>query len=219
MRPDRQPRSPKYPFISLRKAVARARELASARGGPWTHADVAQIWGIGSESSALPQTIGALKQYDLLTVVGDDRRLQLTGAAHYLLEEGQRDPTALQHAARSPSVFRELWDQLEKPEADRAQLLQSLTSTERISPFGARAAEEVLRIFLETAEFAGLKVAPCGKPLETILREGDSAVPSSWDFEEPLPGGKIRLLFRNRPNRSDFELLRAYCTWRLDNPD
>src|SRR5688500_12996524 len=78
-------RSPLFPFIPLRKAVERIKTLHEREG---RHASrfsvVTQHWGYRLKSSGGPQTLGALRQYGLVTVddgSGVDRLVRLTDRA------------------------------------------------------------------------------------------------------------------------------------------
>src|SRR5713101_1673177 len=78
-------RSPMYPFISLRKALERARDFYKAQHQHATPiAAAVGVWEFAAKSSGGLQTVSALKQFGLMTESEDDtdaRKVQLTDSA------------------------------------------------------------------------------------------------------------------------------------------
>jgi hypothetical protein len=112
--PAKKVRSPQFPFISLEKAVERARVFeAEYKHHAARTANAAKLWGYAEKSSGGIQTVAALLGYGLMEVEGTlgDRKLRLTKAALTILKDerpGAR-PDALRTAALRPRVFAELW--------------------------------------------------------------------------------------------------------------
>ncbi len=68
-------RSPRYPFVDLGKAIAKASELwASIEGRDTSAINAWKTWGYGPKSSGAIQTEAAMKQFNLLEVLGRGTR-------------------------------------------------------------------------------------------------------------------------------------------------
>ena len=211
---ERRPRSPDYPFISLRKALEQTACLQKS-GVRWMSVrEIAEAWEIGEHSSAIPQTISALKQYELVDIEGrgPERRLSLSQRARDLLSsrrDDDFDPDLLHEAVLKPDAFKKIWSFVEGGTAEHHELIRKLTH-DKMHPFNPRAAEEVVRLFAESARFAGLPVA---LKRDTSYRPS----PKGADFfaEEVLALGKIRIQYRSQPDQSDYKLLRDYFDSKL----
>src|SRR5262245_36165423 len=85
-------RSPSFPFISLPKAIERARILAeNHKRSPARLLTVAPSWGYGAKSSGLLQTVAALKQFGLIDDLGsgDERKIVLSDLAWKILMDAR----------------------------------------------------------------------------------------------------------------------------------
>lgn len=111
-------RSPNYPYIDLEAAMQRARQLyeqEQRHSAPWNA--VAQHWGYSATSSSMDKVAAALGAYGLvnLTGTGDDRHIQLTERSLDIIEDERPESPerrkAIQEAALSPTIHRELRDQ------------------------------------------------------------------------------------------------------------
>lgn len=107
--------SPRFPFISLAKALERAEALRSAANfgfAPVT--EVRNIWGYGPKSSGGDQTVAALGYYGLIEEAGagKDRKIKISElGARYLRDERPDVRRDLQtQMARSPKAMQTLWD-------------------------------------------------------------------------------------------------------------
>ncbi|MBY5772993.1 hypothetical protein HFN63_23260 [Rhizobium leguminosarum] len=106
----------RFPFISLEKALGRARELYDGdRGGRWMPITTAfELWNYSPKSSGGFQTISALKSYGLIDDDGAnaDRKVKLSGnAKHYFLDERDEErKKRLADFALTPTLFRSLWE-------------------------------------------------------------------------------------------------------------
>ena len=84
----REGRSPNFPYIPLKQALERARSLRKGIVRNEARlATVGTVWSMGTKSSALRQTIAALKHFGLVEYVGAgaDRKIKLTDAAHRII--------------------------------------------------------------------------------------------------------------------------------------
>ena len=112
-------RSPTFPFISLERAIDRARQFfdEEKRGvAPFTR--VVRHWKYSEASSGALQTVSALKSYGLLEDAGGSgmsRQLKLTPSAlRILLDQrpGSVERTkAMREAAVAPKVISDLYNQ------------------------------------------------------------------------------------------------------------
>jgi hypothetical protein len=197
-------RSPPYPFINLAKAKVLAAKLP--RNRPIRAHDAAKAWGREETSSRAAQAIGALRQFGLVETEGrrENRWLRLTPLGHRIAEAD--DPQARQEAALHPEIFGELWRELQSGKTNRTELLQSLTMN-RAYPFNPTAASDVLRIFAESIMFAQLPVGPNDL--------GELMVRPAAVTEEVLAMGKVRIIYREQLERSDFAELRDHFEAKL----
>ena len=153
-------RSPAYPFVSLKLAVERVRELYEHER---THeariGTVAGHWGFKPKSSGGLQTIGALKQYGLLEDAGgnrDDRKVKLTELARRItLHKEVSDERAelLRRAAVNPPLYSEMfskWD-VEFPSDEN---IRSYLLFER--NFNEGAIASVINNYKDTLQYAGV---------------------------------------------------------------
>ena len=153
-----QHRSPNYPFISLPKAVERARALYQADARHTVRFEVAaKHWGYAAKSSGAKQTVGALRYFGLISLEtqGATRAIKLTDRALRILldkRDGERRK-ALQEAALSPKLYADLWSiwGATTPSDDNA--ISHLTFELAFNPISAPAA---LAAYKETMSFAGL---------------------------------------------------------------
>jgi hypothetical protein len=110
-------RSPAYPFISLKTAIERAKELyREEKRNPAPVPVVVKHWGYKEKSSGGIQTIAALKYYGLLidTGSGDSRKVQLSDAGLKIaMDERTISPerdNLIKQAALRPKIYAKLWE-------------------------------------------------------------------------------------------------------------
>lgn len=151
-------RSPSYPFLSLREAVACATTL-------WEHEKrnavpipvAASHWGYAAKSSGAFQTIAALKQFGLLTDEGsgEKRHIRLSDSALAILREEHASEQWLSHiksAALRPAIHRELWNRF-KTEASDKNIQTYLVFDRHFAESGAQA---LIKEYRDTIQFAQL---------------------------------------------------------------
>lgn len=153
-------RSPKYPFISLDKALNRARQLHQAEGRNKAPVAVAvKAWGYAPTSSGGQQTIGALIGYGLLLDEGsgDARSLKLTELALRILLDNRPDSIErdgfVREAALKPKIFLDLyarWKESGLP--SRANMVHTLIWDYKFPDEDA--ARAFIKVFTQTADFA-----------------------------------------------------------------
>lgn len=153
-------RSPAYPFVSLKLAVERVRELYEQER---THeariGTVAGHWGFKPKSSGGHQTIGALKQYGLLEDAGgnlDERKVKLTELARRITlhaEGSDERAELLRRAAVNPPLYSDMfskWD-VEFPSDEN---IRSYLLFER--NFNEVAIASVINNYKDTLQYSGV---------------------------------------------------------------
>lgn len=151
-------RSPAYPGISLKAAIAKAKELYDAEGkyaAPMTSAFKA--WGYGEKSSGGREIRAALRYFGLITVEGDAGTVKLTEDALRVLLDGRDDQsenkTIIRRLALKPSVHAKLFEAYPEGIKSNATAEHFLVFTEGYSK---GAAGDIVSEFKETAHYAGL---------------------------------------------------------------
>jgi hypothetical protein len=150
----------RFPFISLEKAIGRAKELfdADQKGREMTIAGAFGVWGYSEKSSGGFQTIAALKMYGLIkdSSAGDSRKLGLTDTAlRYFRDEREDEKKKLaREFALKPKLIAALWSDWNAiPPAD--SIARSHLKAERgLNDQGARS---LLSIYKENMTFTELK--------------------------------------------------------------
>lgn len=155
-------RSPKYPFISLDKALERSRQLYQAEGRNKAPVAVAvKAWGYSPTSSGGQQTIGALIGYGLLLDEGsgDSRSLKLTELALRILLDNRPDSKErdgyIREAALKPKIFLDLyarWKDSGLP--SQANMVHTLIWDYKFPD--EEAARTFVKVFSQTANFSGI---------------------------------------------------------------
>ncbi|MET4174772.1 hypothetical protein ABIB99_005878 [Bradyrhizobium sp. LA6.1] len=180
----RKERSPSFPFISLSKAVDRARTFYDAhRRNSARLATIAETWGYAPASSGLQQTVAALKSYGLLEDVGrgQDRRIQLSDLAHRILHDtrpGAKE-SSIREASLRPRLFAEY---AEKWLPNRPSDNHCLSELHLDRGFTQAAAQMFLRGFDETVTFANLKNEDS---LSSSLEEGEMVSHGNPEGDSP----------------------------------
>lgn len=150
-------RSPSFPFISLRKAVERARAIHDRyKREPARVIVVGSVWSLGAKSSGMQQTVAALKQYGLLDDSGskEERKVTLTPLALRILIDtrpGQRED-GLREAAIKPRLFNEY----QRWAAHRPPDDHVMSELRFDRGFTEEAAKTFIRVFFDTMDFAGV---------------------------------------------------------------
>src|SRR3954447_4287750 len=129
-------RSPSFPFVNLREALARAKGLYGAeRRNEAPLESVARHWGYSPNSSATNRTVAALVAFGLLEM--KDRKARLTDRAiHILVDEREPSPDRerlIQEAALLPNLHHKLWDRYQGDFPSDATLRHYLITAEGFS--------------------------------------------------------------------------------------
>jgi hypothetical protein len=176
-------RSPMYPFISLRKALDRAREFYKVQHHHATPVAAAVgIWEFAEKSSGGLQTISALKQFGLMSESdeeADTRKVQLTESALAILRD-DREPSperdgGINKAALQPKIYFEMWQKWGKDLPNDATIKLFLTHEKK---YNETAVPAIIAGYGDTLAFAKL-----AEPDKTPNREGEG---EKQDGAKPL---------------------------------
>jgi hypothetical protein len=156
----KQGRSPAYPGLSLKDAVAKADVLYRREGkyaAPMPSAFAA--WGFSLKSSGGREARAALKYFGLITVDGDNEtgKVKLTEDALRVLLDEREDQTEkhaiLRRLALTPPIHAKLFQKFPDGIKSDASAAHDLVFEEG---YNKSAAAELVAEFKETADYAGL---------------------------------------------------------------
>ena len=197
-------RSRNFPMIDLAKALDRVRVLKDTGGGAYTPIEVAaKHWGYTVKSSVLLRTVGTLNQYKLLDAEsgGRGRRIRPSILAMKILDhyDDTVRQAALQEAALSPAIYRELWDRYGGELPPDETLEWELRNGTLTGFVGATSVTDFIRTFRETLKLARPpeddKMAPEGKTEKDVDPElaleggGDPMAEASQNLTGQEPPG------------------------------
>ena len=155
----RKERSPSFPFISLRKAIERVEAFYNGhRREPTRFPALAQTWGYSPSSSGLQQTVAALKQYGLLEEEGSgpERKVRVSDLARRIIADLRpgAQAEAIREAAKRPRLFQEYYPRWLPFRPSDAHCVSELHFERGFNEASARL---FLKVFDDTADFAGLR--------------------------------------------------------------
>lgn len=190
---------PRYPFIPLRRALERARELWNKAGDhPIMVLDALQLWKYSPKASGGTQTVAALKYYGLLEEAGargTHRRLKLTDAArrYFLDERPEKHAEAHKTFALQPRAMRLLWELWrDRPPAD--QIARSALKVDY--GYGETAARELLAIYADNLAFANLSTSDRISSESAAIESLEGAFA---DLELGHEGDPVPMAYRSEP--------------------
>jgi hypothetical protein len=155
-------RSPGFPFIGLKKALARVQEFYDGEKRNWANLKVAvKHWGFNEASSGGKQTAAALIAYGLLddNGSGDARQVRLSETALKIILD-KRNPSPdrqrlVKDAAIRPKLHNEIWQKY-AGQLPSAENLRHFLLFEHEPPFNENWVDHFIGEFTATLEFAGL---------------------------------------------------------------
>jgi len=157
-------KSPNYPNISLEEAITNVKALYDKDGKAGAPKGVAlKYWGYNSESGPAVRTISALKKFGLTQ--DKQGRIVPTQRAIDLLvypKNSERYAVALQEAALSPRIYKDLWEKYKDGFPSDEALKAELISEENFNP---KQVNGFLSDFRKTLAYAGLAHAESGEPI------------------------------------------------------
>jgi hypothetical protein len=196
-------RSPSYPAIDLEAAIKRAETLyqhEKMHAAPITA--IVKHWGYTTHKSGIASTqYAALKKFGLLTEEGsgDDRQGKLTDLAYAILHNPHEDErlTAIQSAALTPPIHREMWDHYGTDLPSEATLRYRLVTERGFTDAGA---EDFVKQFKATISFAMKDGGPVGEEPGDTPSDPDEADDHSTATGEILHADPARR-FREQQTR------------------
>jgi hypothetical protein len=222
-------RSPSYPFISLERTIARAREYALIERRHSARVSRAvTYWGYKPRSSGGQQTVAALVSYCLMEDVGrgELRKVQLTDLGWQIVNDARPaapDP-AIQRAALSPRIFNDLWQLWANDLPDDATLQRYLIDERG---FTEKAAEAVIRLYRENLSFTRLDVpdmvseeAATGQRFVIEPRsqnEKDDPIDAQEEIILTPDGLRVQIKFSGTPHETTYRFLRDYMKFKAEH--
>jgi hypothetical protein len=191
----RKERSPSFPFISLKRAVDRLKEMADAHKRNQTRLiTVGTTWGYGAKSSGLLQTVAALKAFGLVDDLGGgaDRKLQVSDLGWRILQDarpGARE-AAIREAAIKPRLIAEYLNHWLPVRPSDAHCLSELRLDRG---FSDAAAQLFLKVFDETTSYANLTE---GDNLSPSFQQEKNAVEAPPETTGGVGSGSLGDMFR-----------------------
>ncbi len=180
----RRGRSPSFPFINLKVAVTRLKELEAKFGRhpvPVTKAGLA--WNMKEGSSQAYQTLAALKSFGFIDYsgIGPGRDATLTDDARTYLRAQQDEIKngIIREAALKPKEIAKYWEVwLTDPPIEAVRLDQLILKAN----YTDEGAKTFLKVYDETIAYAGLTQSdkPDEDDSDNIFRVGDAV---NWEIQ------------------------------------
>ena len=151
-------RSPNYPAVGLQEAVHRVGLLYEEDGKAGAPADIAaKHIGFSTAHGQAMSVLAALKRFGLI-IENSGRYVPSQTAIEILKlpDSDQRRRNAIQEAALSPALYRELYDTHRETGLPSAEVLEAELVTYRA--FNPKAVSGFVRDFLGTLEYAGIDI-------------------------------------------------------------
>lgn len=180
-------RSPSFPFITLTKSIARARELfTAARRHEMRMPDAAAAMSYAPKSSGATQTLAALIAFGLVedSGSGDARKFKITDLAFKALEDerpGARE-AAMATAAMTPKLIAEYAEVWKEGRPADGICISELRIDRGFTEDGAKA---FLRVFDDALSY--LKVSDSDKKIDA----DDTIDPVNEDIAGPIEIGDL----------------------------
>lgn len=178
-------RSPKFPFIDLKTAIARAEAFYQCEKRNSASVPVAmQSWGYKVDSSGGFQTISTLKEFGLMEDFGskDARRVKLTDRALRIILDKREDATEraklIKEAALLPKIHNALWQQYQG-ELPSDSNLRHYLMFDYETPFNENSVGGFIDQFRSTLAFAKLTES------DDISSEDEDSGEPGADHERP----------------------------------
>lgn len=195
-------RSPNYPFISLERAIERAKQIYEPDKRHEVPIAVASKnrWDYKYPGSQCDQTVAALKAYGLVDVngAGDGRTIRISDRAYRILAGAQDAPERIKDAALAPLIHAELWQKYSSQGIPANDLIRHYLLFDRENgTFNDDVVDGVIERFKDTISFAKLiegdKISEAdGKQKEVDKTPHKDGTPSIFDriFTPVIPPPK-----------------------------
>lgn len=233
-------RSPTFPFITLERALDRARQFyAEEKRGisPFTRA--VRHWNYSEASSGALQTVAALKSYGLMEDAGGSgisRQLKLTDLALRILLDQRPDSMeradAVREAALTPSVANDVYDKWPDGLPSESTVNHFLVYERRFSEETAIKAMKILKenqgfAKIDSAESLSSSRTSYKEPTNTTSEKNASSTASIQSAQRTVQmpvGGNTQLMLKHRgvtismtfseePSQEIFEYLEKYAAF------
>jgi len=180
-------RSPSYPSVDLERALTRTMQLWDKEKQYPTPIDsIVKLWGYANLNGPAGLTIAALKKYGLLSDEGvkADRRVQVTDLALDILNHPNSDTrrARIKVAALKPDAHQELWEKYGTQLPSDKNIIWELTREGGFSDTGAK---ELVRVYRQTVEFAGL-FHETSAPSESESNAGPDQIDTETNWSEEV---------------------------------
>jgi hypothetical protein len=219
-------RSPSYPAIDLKTAIAQTRKLQNEIGNHAAMLPAAvKAWGFSAKSSNGLLTVAALKKYGLLEDSGKGaaRQVQISRFGQELLFFGEDTSEWLgmvRQAALKPTIHAALWKKYGPVLPPSDSVMTHFLIFERL--FSEPAANDALRQFRATVNFARLADAPGNllddEPLGDTEDEPDSEddlTPPATIVDEGTNVGKVETPGRGEKSMRTVQVTYSPSEWAL----
>ncbi len=191
-------RSPNYPGVGLRGAVAKIVALYKADGLAAAPKDAAlRHFGYSNPHGEAGRLLSALRSFGLIEEIND--RIKLTQRGVDIVVRPETDPqrmSAIRKAAFSPQVYADLLKEYGSVLPSDTTLKSELIAVRKFNP---KAVDEFVRDFRDTVKFAGISeygvVESKVKDTKDDSGEGDQAhePPKIGDFVQWESNGILKL--------------------------
>lgn len=153
-------RSPNFPFISLSKALERAKDMSDKHKRSEIPIRILhEVWKYQPMSAIFQQTIAALSSYGLIDVEGekDMRRIRISDKGFRILEEHRERQKLLQESALEPKIHKAVWEKYNGDLPNDDILKDDLIWGEKFNfKFNKDSVDLFIENFRETIKFAKL---------------------------------------------------------------
>ncbi len=184
-------RSPNYPNMGLRLAVAKIDALYKADGlAPSPKLAALKHMGYEKLHSEAARALSALKSYGLIEETADRVKLSQRGIDIVARQEGDnRRQTAIREAAFGPEIYRELVEQYQPKLPSETSLKADLISVRKFNP---SVVDGFIRDFKDTLDFAGLSDLGVLDSRQQNENGGQSLTPQIGDHVQWESGGQLQ---------------------------
>lgn len=195
-------RSPSFPFIPLKTAIARLGEFEKHFGRHDTPANRAYLaWGMKGHTSQAQQTLGALKAFGLVEYKGsgDTRAVSISdeGRTYLRAQQDEIKAQVLKRAALRPKWIAHFWPLWGVDRPPEPICLDDLVLKHK---FNSNTAPTFLKVYDETIDYAKLgssdKVVPADTSEDDDEDEDmEAAVQEQATRDEPAKVGSRKMVF------------------------
>lgn len=204
-------RSPAYPAIGLKEAIAKARMIFERDGQAGSTQEAAfRHMGYSGAHGKSRTILSTLKKFGL-TEEKNGRIMLTRDALLILLKDGNQEKkdTAIRRCALKPKLYKQLWDQYGEVGLPSNDTLTSELVADH--GFNAKKVDEAVKAFRDTVEFAKLGEEPRGSEHSNDSHNGED----KHRENDRMPGwgemGEEDMTPLNPENQSNKPVYRDYA--------